>query len=133
MGALRAVADAEEVPERQLHQDAALCGAVGCRLLAEAGVGLPGAGQAQHHRVVSLGRGEGHEERGAVADPIGVGLVAHGRAHLVGARGVPAARRGVVQDLWLSGSCYIRGSAGNLTMPFFCDYREHVACPVMLS
>ena len=46
-----------------------------------------------------VGRGEGHEEWRAVANPIGVGLVAHGLAHLVGSGDVPAARLRVVQDL----------------------------------
>ena len=175
-----AVANAEEVSERQLHQGAeavragygvfgqrgativvgrqlrgecfraqavelhvqvglaaALCGAAGRGLLAEAGVGLPGAGEAQHHRVVSLGRGEGHEERGAVADPVGVGLVAHGLAHLVGPGGVPAARRRVVQDLPAAvvvvESCNpgsrMQVCPGWTLLDFFlcCDYRVHVS------
>ena len=60
---------------------------------------LSGAGQPQHQRAVSLGRREGDEQGGAVADTIGVGLVPHGLPHFVGARYVAAACFGVVQDL----------------------------------
>ena len=84
---------------------------------------LSGAGQPQHQRAVSLGRREGEEQGGAVADAIGVGLVSHGLPHFVGARYVAAACLGVVQDLAAGRSsavgtvesvlsrCLIRGGA----------------------
>ena len=72
-----------------------LSGRVPCNCRVE----LPRAGQAQPDGAVSLGRREGHEDRGAVADAVGVRLVPHDLPDLVGARDVSAARFGFVQDL----------------------------------
>ena len=82
-----------------------------------AGVGAQGrvrlstARQAQHEGRVSFGRREGHEERCAVADPIGVGLVSHGVSHLVRAGNVAASGVEVSQRLlqasWVR--CYVTG------------------------
>ena len=55
--------------------------------------------QAQHEGGVPFGRREGHEERRAVADPIGVGLVPHGVSHLVRAGNVAASGVEVGQHL----------------------------------
>ena len=171
--ALGAVADAEEVPEGQLHQRAeavragqgvlgqhgaarvvgrqlrgkgfrvqaaelhvqlglvsALCvrGAVPrhCR------VELPRAGQAQHDGAVPLRGRKGHEDRGAVADAVGVRLLPHGLPDLVGARDVPAARFGVVQHLSRRCFCFVVFFSGFVALFYSARARACVCVCVSL-
>ena len=123
--ALEAAPHSEEVAHGQLHEDAEAVVIGKLRLqglgvqLEElhvqpwlvaglerlAGVGSQGRvrlstpRQAQHEGGVPFGRREGHEERRAVADPIGVGLVPHGVSHLVRAGNVAASGVEVGQHL----------------------------------
>ena len=68
-------------------------------IVGERRVGRANAGQAEHERRVPLGGREGHEDGQAVADAVGVRLMAHSRAHLVGSRYVAGPGLAVAQDL----------------------------------
>ena len=83
----------------------------------EGRVRLSGSGQSEHERVVPFGRGERDEERGAVADPVGVRLAPHGLAHLARARDVEAAGLAVVQHLRTL--AWLRSWVGGLLACFF--------------